>query len=568
MMSNLSEDILSNIDIVDIVWRYVDLKRSWANFTWLCPFHKEKTPSFVVSSEKQIYKCFGCGVWGNAITFIMEYEKLDFWDAIKILSKEAGIDISKYENKSWKWQENNSNEREKLKQLNKQVKSFFAERLKDSEFAYKYLIEERKLSSSIIQEFWIGYAPDSHYNLIEFLKTQKFDISLLEKSWLIKKWYTGDFYSFFRNRIMFPVYDHIWNIVAFAGRSIDSQDNPKYLNIPETVLYDKSKILYWLDKVKKNIKDYGYLVVVEWYMDVIWLFRLNIPVWIATCWTSLTQKHISLMKRFSKNIIFSFDIDSAGFDATVRGMKLCFELDVFPKVLSLPKGFKDIDEIANSWNFGEQEFQNYIQENNIDVFDFFLEKICEDKDVSSPNERKEIIEKSFDVLKNIKDYSILILYIDKIAEKINLNSEVLFRQFKSFMSRWYIKNSKKEEAWPKFDIDKDYILAALLQEDFLKKNDVYQEDIINIIEKIYLLVNYFPETLLNRICYKNFSEDEKQYLLQYQLRWERQFELLWDSSVNEVVKFLTRELHKLKKKVLKSPEIDNWEKNEVLKMLN
>ncbi len=242
-MSNLTEDILAGVDIVDVVSRYVQIKKSGANFMGLCPFHNEKTPSFTVSADKQIFKCFGCGAWGNAITFLIDVEKIEFWDAIKILAKDANIDINKYITKN-KISDKQINEKEKIKSINTHAKNFFKKQLQSNQKVKEYAFEQRQLTEDVLEKFEIWYAPGNFYELVNFLKNKWYSSNDIIKSSLAKKTSTGEDYSFFRNRLMFPIYDHIWNLVAFAGRVLDPNDNPKYLNISETPVYDKSKVLY------------------------------------------------------------------------------------------------------------------------------------------------------------------------------------------------------------------------------------------------------------------------------------------------------------------------------------
>jgi DNA primase len=243
-LSKVTDDILASVDIVETINRYVPLKRAGANFTACCPFHNEKTPSFMVSPTKQIFKCFGCGKGGNVITFVQEIERIDFRDAIKELAKQTNIDLSKYQTDPKKYEKRNDG-KEKVKRIHKIAQKFFLEQLEKNPEAKKYLIEERKLDEETIKKFGIGYSPNSHYAMIQELKSKGFsDQDLIEAS-LAKRSQTGrDIYTFFRNRIMFPIYDTMSNIVGFSARIIDPNDKPKYLNSSENKVFQKSQLLY------------------------------------------------------------------------------------------------------------------------------------------------------------------------------------------------------------------------------------------------------------------------------------------------------------------------------------
>lgn len=273
-MSKITEDILSNIDMVDLVNRYVPLKRAGANFTACCPFHNEKTPSFMVSPSKQIFKCFGCGKGGNVLTFMQEIERIDFWDAVKELAKIGNIDMTKYDFDHKKHDER-QDEKEKIKRIHKLTQNFFLEQLEQNPEAKKYLIEERKLDEKTIKEFGIGYAPNSHYATTQQLKSKGFsDQDMIDASLAKKSQTGGDIYGFFKHRITFPIYDTMNNIVGFSARIIDPNDKPKYLNSAEHKAFQKSQILYGLNRAKQEIKEHDALFIVEGQMDVIGLARL------------------------------------------------------------------------------------------------------------------------------------------------------------------------------------------------------------------------------------------------------------------------------------------------------
>lgn len=561
-MSDLTDDILSNIDIVDIVWKYVNLKRVGKNFSWLCPFHREKTPSFTVAPDKQIYKCFGCGAWWNAIKFIMDIERIEFWEAIKILSKNANIDISKYKLNDEKL-EKNVTEKEKIKLMNKYTLNFFKENLDKSPVASKYVKELRKLDKAIIDTFWIWYATSNHYDLIKLLKEKWFNDDDIIKAWLWKKWNSQDTYSFFRDRIMFPIFDHMGNNVAFAGRSIDPKDMPKYLNTTETLVYDKSKVLYWLNIAKNYMKEYDKLIVVEWYMDVIALYRAWLPIWIASCGTALTQNHINLAKRYTQNIIFSFDSDDAGIQATIRWLKIAYENDIFPQIIRVPKWFKDLDELVNANS--KDEILNIIDQNTIDWFDHISQILTASSDIRSPIKRKQLISDLFDIINSIKDHSISDFYLEKIANKLNINYYILRGQFDVYRktNKNYVK---KPEAKAKEAINEKYLLWCLFLDNFISTSALESEKNKKLIENLIKISSYFESSLINKIISNEITDEEKQQLLQGQLWWEKQLDTMkQDKKILEIENFLKRQLHKFNQLLSKSSNISIEDKMNIQK---
>jgi len=325
------DDILSRVDIVDIVSQYVNLKKTWRNYTWLCPFHSEKTPSFVVSEEKQIFKCFWCWKWWNAITFLREIENLDFYDALKILAEKAGIELK---TKNFTKNEKEISQKDTLLKINKTALNFFHKELFEDENAMNYLQNERKLTKELIVKYKLWYAPKESNKLIKYLEDKWFSKEDILLAGLARKTSSGSIYAFFTNRIMFPVFNSLGDVVAFSWRIFNWETNTwKYVNTPETIIYHKSNILYNYNNAKKTKKDF--LIVVEWYMDVIWLDRLGYDNAVATCWTALTEQHAKLLKRVSNKIVFAFDNDNAGLQASLRWEKLALSLWLYPLIYKI-----------------------------------------------------------------------------------------------------------------------------------------------------------------------------------------------------------------------------------------
>ena len=543
-MSQLTDDILSRIDIVDIVSKYVPLKKAGSNFAGLSPFQKEKTPSFMVSPTKQIFKDFSSWVGGNAITFVMEIEKIDFRDAIKILAEEARIDLSKYQQNP-EQHVINQDEKEKIKRLHSLAQQFFVDQLSKHPEAQTYIQEKRQLDTQTQQKFGIGYAPDSHYDLIQYLKTKWFNDEDIIDASLAKKWQSGDSYSFFRNRITFPIHDHMGNVIAFWARVINPKDMPKYLNSADHKSYDKSKTLYGLDKVKHHVKDFQSIVIVEWYMDVIALDRLWFPIWLATCGTAITHDHCKTLKRYTDTIYLLFDSDNAGIQASIRALNICYGHEIYPKMITLPEDCKDVDDLANKSN-GKEVFQEAMD----DAQDWFLHIfhiLKKQNDRTSPIGKQKVINTMFELIMAIThSASTQKHYIWTLADQLGMHDNVLEAQYLDFRKKnKFITNKQQaQQEEPKtYQPDREMLFAALLYDDFYNKyveDRTIRQNMIAFIESI--VTNLGMEHKINKILHDKAQKDE---LYSLQVWWEKELDTfpnetdrLWfiKKSLNHVVK--------------------------------
>lgn len=543
-MSTLNDDILANIDIVDIVSRYVNLKKVGSNYSWLCPFHREKTPSFVVAQDKQIFKCFWCWMGWNVIKFFMEIEKLDYWDSVKLLAKDANLDLDKYKNDNYV-SKNSFWEKEKLKLINKKAQDFFVANLNESKISFDYLKNNRKLDDNIIGNFWLWFAPNSVSSLVTYLKQKWFSIEEIISCWFWKKSNSWEIYSFFRNRIIFPIKDHTWTIVAFAWRSLSSEDMPKYLNSPESILYDKSNLLYWLDNAKNWIREFKKLIVLEWYMDVIWLARAWINIWVASCWTALTPWHIKHIKRFTDNVILWFDNDDAWFEATIRAMKVSYQSDLFPTVLILPNKFKDVDEYVNYLISINQldKFKKFIMWEKVDLeveiidwFDFVYNRLIKKNSIASVVERKKVINQLFEIIKSLSDVSVQMIYVERIATNIKMNFDLLRWQYRVFV-QWKDKFMKKTT--PTKDLSKQdhYRLWAFLLWDYLKNNFKNSDKVNSYYDFLKSLLRHFDNSFEKKVLDWEITLEEKETLLESQLLWEKELHWISNDKIDHI--FLT-----------------------------
>jgi len=333
---SFAERVKQQADIVRVVGEYVRLKKTGKDFSGLCPFHQEKTPSFTVSPLKQIFYCFGCGKGGDVFSFVMEIEKSAFPEAVRTVAEKCGIAIPRPRERSPEERQENQ-QRAALVEMHREAQTFFTKQISgtiEGKAARAYL-EDRALDKDAIERFGIGYAPSSGDALTRLLK-QKYPENLLVQSGLVSRGEQGGrLFDRFRRRITFPIANDSGKIVAFGARAL-GDDQPKYLNSPETPIYSKSNVLYHMDRAKEALRRSDFAVLVEGYMDAIAVARAGISNVVASCGTSLAEPQIKLLSRFTKRVIVNYDPDNAGQAATERSVSLLLEHDFEVRVLALP----------------------------------------------------------------------------------------------------------------------------------------------------------------------------------------------------------------------------------------
>jgi len=333
---SFAEKVKQQADIVRMVGEYVRLKKTGKDFSGLCPFHQEKTPSFTVSPIKQIFYCFGCGKGGDVYNFVMAMEKCEFPEAVKLIAEKCGIAIPRSKERSPEERKENQR-RALLVELHREAQTFFVKQLEgmlEGKAARAYL-EDRGLDEDSIARFGIGYAPSGGDALLRHLK-HKYDEKLLAESGLVSRDQSaGRLFDRFRRRITFPISNDSGKIVAFGARAL-GDDMPKYLNSPETPIYSKSNVLYHMDRAKEGIRRQDFAILVEGYMDAIAVARAGISNVVASCGTSLAESQIKLLGRFTRRVIVNYDPDTAGQTATERSLSLLLEQDFEVRVLALP----------------------------------------------------------------------------------------------------------------------------------------------------------------------------------------------------------------------------------------
>ena len=419
---NTLEEILSRVDIVELILSYIPLKRVGRSYKALCPFHHEKTPSFVVNPDKQIFHCFGCSAGGNAFGFLMQYEHLEFPEAIEALAGKAGVTLHQPSSAERK----NQNLNEQLHKINETAAGFYFNQLHSpqGEPALKYLIS-RGLTKETIQRFNIGYAQDKWDSLLNYLRSQGFALGLIEKSGLIISKDNGGYYDRFRKRIIIPISDPKGRAVAFGARVLDDS-LPKYINSPETPVYSKSKVLFGLNLSNEEIRLKNLAVIVEGYFDLIFPYQSGVKNITASCGTALTQEQIRLLKRHSRNVVMVYDPDNAGQMATLRSLDLLVEEEMNVMAACLPQGY-DPDSFAR--RFGPEKFQKLIAEAK-DVFDYKLEFLKSKYAPLTIPHKAQAASEMLSLISKFNNTVVKSAYIKKLAEELSLDENSLLLELK------------------------------------------------------------------------------------------------------------------------------------------
>lgn len=413
----LIDEIRNSNDIVDIISQYVILKRSGRNFFGLCPFHKEKTPSFSVSPDKQIFHCFGCGAGGNVIHFISKIENVDFKESLEILADRAGIKLPTLENNV---DSKRLELKEKVYEINKLVAMYYHETLykPQAKPAQEY-VKKRKLDNKALKEFCIGYAENANV-LYKLLKEKGFtEEEILASDLVIKK--GNNYVDRFKNRLIFPIQDIRNRFIAFGGRVLDNS-LPKYINSPENIVYSKARNLYGLN-VAKNTKTRK-LIIVEGYMDTVSLHQRGIDNVVASCGTALTEAQGRLLRKYAEKVIISYDSDSAGQAATLRGLEILNNLGCDIRILQM-EGAKDPDEYVIK--YGNGRF-NGLVENAISLVEFKIKVLKKGLNIENTNDKIKFMNEIAKILGGVDNKIEQEIYIDKISSDYNISKEAIYAQ--------------------------------------------------------------------------------------------------------------------------------------------
>ncbi|MEQ1561157.1 MAG: DNA primase, partial [Nitrospira sp.] len=418
-MSSSVDQIKSKIDIVSLISSYIKLEKAGSNFKGRCPFHNEKTPSFFVSPDRGGYYCFGCHAKGDIFTFVQEFEGLDFIGSLKVLADRAGVTLDQYE-------KGDRTEKERLHSVLEQTTFFYQKKLSENSSAKLYL-QNRGIKEETINDFRIGFAPLEWRELLEYLSAKGVSVGDMLQTGLIKrKEGTQDtFYDTFRGRVMFPISDSSGRVVGFSGRILVADDkSPKYLNSPETILFNKSEILFGLDKAKKDIRLKNYSILVEGQMDLVMMHQADITNTVASSGTALTVEHLTKLRRLSNRIIMAYDGDSAGFSASNRSAQIALSLGMELKIAQMPEGLDPADLAKD-----EPDVLKECLKGAKHIIDFYTDKL-----LSMGLERRELGE---EIRKNVLPYVAQLQstiershFIKNIAQRTFIKEEALWDDLK------------------------------------------------------------------------------------------------------------------------------------------
>lgn len=445
-MKEIIEEIKARCDIASVIGDYIKIQPSGQNYKALCPFHVEKTPSFHISTAKQVYKCFGCGEGGDVINFVMKMENLDFMDAVRLLANRCGIDINFNIDEETKQKIELS---KKYQDIHTEVARFyFANLVKSKNRGYDYL-RNRGLDDKTIKRFGLGYSQDAWSSLMDYLIDEKgYSVEeLLECGLIGKSTKTDKYYDKFRNRVMFPIFDYRGNVIGFGGRVLDDS-LPKYLNSPDTLIFNKRHNLYGLNFARKNLSSRT-VILVEGYMDLISLYQYGIKIAVATLGTALTSQQARLIKRYADNVIISYDSDGPGTKASLRAIDILVEAGLSVKVLDL-KDAKDPDEYVRK--YGTDEYRNAMKD-AVPRIKFKIDNLKSTFDLSKDQDNIKFAQEAVNIIKQLKSPVEIDYYIKYLSEIVQLDEDVVKREIygKSYSSKnlsngkFNNKFNKKEE---------------------------------------------------------------------------------------------------------------------------
>ncbi len=420
---SFADKVKQQADIVRVVGEYVRLKKSGQSFTGLCPFHSEKTPSFNVHPVRQIYHCFGCGVGGDVFKFVMEMDKCGFPEAVRTVAEKCGIPIPAKRERSPEERKENQ-QRAALVEMHREAQTFFVKQLEgtpEGKAARAYL-EDRGLDKEAIVRFGIGYAPSGGDLLLRHLKTKYAD-KLLVESGLVSRDPSGRMFDRFRRRILFPISNESGKIVAFGGRAL-GDDQPKYLNSPETPIYSKSNVLYHLDRAKEALRRRDFAVLVEGYMDAIAVARAGVSNVVASCGTSLAEPQVKLLGRFTRHVVVNYDPDSAGQAAAERSLALLLEQGFDVRVLALPAvGDKKADPDLFIREKGAEAYAKQLKEAP-DYVDYLIGR-ARQMDLSTGEGKLRAVNYLMPYLQKIPNRLLRSEWATRIAQQLRVEEPVL-----------------------------------------------------------------------------------------------------------------------------------------------
>ena len=490
-MASSVEQIKERLKIEDVIGSYIKVEKAGNNLKAKCPFHNEKTPSFFISPDRGSYYCFGCGAKGDIFTFVQEFEGIDFLGSLKILADRAGVTLEKFSNKT-------TDKKERLYQLLEVTAKFLSSNLQSEEIPLSYL-KKRGLSDETIKNWKVGYVRDEWRSISDHLKSKGFTDEEIERAG-ISKTEGKNTYDRFRGRIMFPIFDSAGRVIAFSGRILhDDGQSAKYLNSPQTELFDKSKVLYGYDRAKQSIRKFDFSILVEGQMDLLMAHQAGFTNAVASSGTALTSDHLALLKRISNKIIMSFDSDNAGAKAAERGWALALSGGMDVKIAEIPKGFDPADLILQD----KEKFKDVIK-NSIFLIDFLLNRA--EAEIKDKKKLWQIIKT------NVLPYIYLLdgntersRYVKKISDLIDIKEDFIWDDLK--------KVKLDEELKPKSETTENKAIENQMNQEVLKRGSIEKSlaVILSKLEGEKINVSDIREKIKNIITDERYTKFENEY---------------------------------------------------------
>lgn len=466
-MDQLSQ-VREKIDIVSLISEFIPLKKFGRNFSTVCPFHKEKSPSFVVSPERQIWHCFGCNRGGDCFSFLMQYENIEFPEALRMLAKRAGVELKRF-----KYDDGIASQKEKIYTINRQALEFYHYVLTKHPVGVKalsYLLEERKINDAVLKTFMLGFAPSSGNALVNYLISKKgyAKEELVNAGLATQK--GRMVVDFFAHRILFPLFDHRDNVVGFSGRVMDNSSLAKYVNTRETLVYHKGSVFFGLNIAKNEIKKDNRAIIMEGELDVISSFQTGVANVVAVKGTALTENQVSLISRFAKEVSLCFDQDNAGQEAIKRSLPILEKNGLTTTIIVIPNG-KDPDESVKE-NPGV--FKKAVKE-AVGAYDFLISKALSLFDKKTAEGKKKISDELLPFIANIENEIVKEHYLKKLANELDTSFESINKQvdriIKKISDKPIILQTKEKRL--REEVLEEYLVALLLQgsdvKDVIKK---------------------------------------------------------------------------------------------------
>ncbi|WP_027338674.1 DNA primase [Halonatronum saccharophilum] len=433
MSNSYSDELIEQVrlsnDIIDLISDYTKLEVGGKSYKGLCPFHEEKTPSFNVNPTEQLYYCFGCGAGGDIFNFVMDIEGLNFVEAVQNLADRAGISVAK--NQDEKKLRKKRDEKRELIEIHNLATRFYNYLLVDSDYGEvaKGYLQERGFDSKVMDNFKLGFAPDRWQGLYKFLKNKGYSDGILDKSGLVIPRKKGKgYYDRFRNRVIFTIFNHRGDAIGFGGRIIDEDDYPKYLNSPETIIFDKGKNLYGLNWAKRSIQKSNEAIIVEGYTDLLRAHQLGIENVVASLGTALTNNQAKLLKRYANVVYIAYDSDTAGEKATLRGLDVLKKEGLNVKVITLPEG-EDPDDFLKSK--GKVAFEE-LKASSSSLMEFKINKILEESNFKDIDAKVGVVEEIVALLSRLNNQVEIEEYSKVVANKLNIGIDIIKQEINKY----------------------------------------------------------------------------------------------------------------------------------------